>query len=54
MPSIQSWRDQQLLLAWTRPRESYQLDDLPVRLLILTLGLVWLAAAGSWIRLDAT
>jgi two-component system sensor histidine kinase UhpB len=31
------------LLVWTHPRESYQLDELPVVLLVLATGLVWFA-----------
>jgi two-component system sensor histidine kinase UhpB len=33
----------ELLLAWTRPAERYQLDELPVALLVLAIGLVWFA-----------
>jgi signal transduction histidine kinase len=34
------------LLAWTRPRERYQIDELPVVLLFLACGLAWY----SWRR----
>ena len=39
------------LLAWTRPWERYQLDELPGMLLFLALGLAWtLAAVGVFLR----
>lgn len=33
----------ELLLRWARPHERYQLDELPVVLLMIALGLVWFA-----------
>jgi two-component system sensor histidine kinase UhpB len=33
----------ELLLSWTQPRERYQLDELPVVLLVIALCLVWFA-----------
>jgi hypothetical protein len=34
------------VLAWTQPREHYQLDELPGVLLVLAIGLAWF----SWCR----
>jgi two-component system, NarL family, sensor histidine kinase UhpB len=33
----------ELIAAWTRPREAYQLDELPGVLLVLAVGLAWFA-----------